>query len=351
MSPELVEQACLVANGQTHPPACTPSTNGHSNNRFPWLVGRSKALLKAVRSAEQAAGTACQVLLTGQTGTGKELLARVIHEASGRKGKFVAINIAAIPDGLLESELFGHVRGAFTGATAARQGCFVEARAGTLLLDEIGELDLASQAKLLRVLEEHKVRAVGDDSSRAVSTRVVAATSRNLERLVSEGRFREDLYYRLNLLRIHSPALKDRRRDIPLLVEHFVQIACKIHDKNNLAVESDLLRWLNEYDWPGNIRQLRNLIESMVVMAEHSRLTFEELPDHLPARSNTNPLQLYSEGTLREIENYLISRRLEQYNGSKVAAARSLDISVRTIQRRSSELDTLKLRGTPSKSS
>ncbi|HWV56195.1 MAG TPA: sigma-54 dependent transcriptional regulator, partial [Longimicrobiales bacterium] len=219
------------------------------------------------------------VLITGESGTGKELVARGIHALSPRRHRaFIATNMAAVPETLLESELFGHEKGAFTGAIAQRKGMFELAHKGTLFLDEIGEMPLATQTKLLRVLEDRQFMRVGGETPIHVDVRVIAATNQDLRHLVEVGQFRRDLYYRLNVLTIHLPPLRERREDIPLLVDEFVRAASREHDLERVVIAPDAMAILVEYDWPGNIRELRNLIESMVVLAPGRLITADDIP-------------------------------------------------------------------------
>jgi transcriptional regulator with PAS, ATPase and Fis domain len=244
--------------------------------------------------------------------------------------------MAAVPDTLVESELFGHVKGAFTGAASARAGRFEAAHGGTLFIDEIGDLRLTSQAKLLRVLENRKITPVGGNEWREVDVRVVAATNKRLESMVADGSFREDLYYRLNVVMIPLPPLRDRRDDIPLLVRHFLAELSQTYDRAPPEMESDLEDYLVTYDWPGNVRQLRNCIESMMVLADSRSLTLDDLP--AMARDNhTRPeasLEIPSEMTLEDLEQAAIDQALRRFDGNRTRAAKSLGISVRTLQRK-----------------
>jgi transcriptional regulator with GAF, ATPase, and Fis domain len=235
---------------------------------FERLIGASQQILEIFEQARRAARSECTVLVTGESGTGKELIAEALHQNSlRREGPFVTVNMAAVPEHLVESELFGHVKGAFTSAIAARMGRFEAAHDGTLFIDEIGDFALASQAKLLRVLENHTITPIGSNDDKQVNVRVVAATSRHLEEMVRDREFREDLYYRLNVVTIHLPALRERNEDIPLLAAHFLKQFSTTHGKPDLEFEPGLLHFLTNYEWPGNVRQLRNCIESMVVLA------------------------------------------------------------------------------------
>lgn len=225
------------------------------------------------------APTDATVLIAGESGTGKELIARAIHTASERNGRpLVRVNCAAIPGELFESEFFGHVRGAFSGAIQDRPGRFQLADGGTLFLDEVGEIPLSLQGKLLRVLQDSEFERVGDATTRKVDVRVIAATNRDLQKLVQEGKFREDLYFRLNVFPIHSVALRDRRDDIPLLITHFLKKTCQRFNKPELRISVAQMQRLQNYNWPGNIRELENLIERQVILSRGDKLTFDDLP-------------------------------------------------------------------------
>jgi DNA-binding NtrC family response regulator len=244
------------------------------------LIGQADAIRQVLVKVEQMAPVSSTVLVEGESGTGKELVARAIHHLSPRRSQpFIAVNVGALPETLLESELFGHEKGAFTGATERRIGRFELADGGTLFLDEIGEIPLATQVKLLRVLEEREVTRVGGTTPIKVNVRVVAATNRSLRMLVEEGRFRADLYYRLNVLSIYLPPLRERREDIPLLVRRFVREFSAQHDRPFHGISAEAMQLLVQYAWPGNVRQLRNLIESMVVLSPGHEIT----PDDIPA--------------------------------------------------------------------
>jgi DNA-binding NtrC family response regulator len=243
------------------------------------LVGHSDAIRQVLVKVEQMAPVSSTVLVEGESGTGKELVARAMHQLSPRRSRpFIAVNVGALPDTLLESELFGHEKGAFTGAAERRLGRFELADTGTLFLDEIGEIPPATQVKLLRILEERMVTRVGGTAPISVNVRVVAATNQPLRQLVEEGRFRSDLYYRLNVLNIYLPPLRDRREDIPLLVRRFVREFAALHDRQFHGISADAMRIMAEYAWPGNVRQLRNLIESMVVLAPGREITAADIP-------------------------------------------------------------------------
>ncbi|MFH1312146.1 MAG: sigma-54 dependent transcriptional regulator [Candidatus Eisenbacteria bacterium] len=249
------------------------------------ILGRNEKMLQAIEIVENIARTKVTVLITGESGTGKELIARAIHLRSDRRtGPFIAVNCAALPDGVLESELFGHEKGSFTGATSQRKGRFEIADRGTLLLDEVGEMPLGTQVKLLRVLEEERFMRVGGSQDVVVDVRVVASTNRDLRRLVEDGRFRRDLYYRLNVVPIHLPALRERREDIRTIL---YGIAEEARVRNNVkfgGVTEDALITLERYDWPGNVRELRNLAESLVVLSGGKKIQIDDLPDHIADR-------------------------------------------------------------------
>jgi DNA-binding NtrC family response regulator len=286
---------------------------------------------------ERVAETEATVLITGESGTGKELVAEAIHRRSQRShGPLSAVNMAAVPDTLVESELFGHVQGAFTGAATDRTGRFEGADGGTLFIDEIGDLRLTSQAKLLRVLENRRITPVGGDKSREVDVRVVAATNKRLETMVADGRFREDLYYRLNVVMIRLPPLRERREDIPVLVRHFLGELCETYGRPMPDMDNQLEEFLAQHDWPGNVRQLRNSIESMMVLADSRPLTRDDLPAMVRERQHRpeNLLDLPIDMTLEELERAAIRQSLRRFDDNRTRAARSLGISVRTLQRK-----------------
>ena len=300
------------------------------------IVGHSPALRRVVDVATQAAPSMATVLIMGESGTGKELLARTIHERSARaKAPFVAVNCAAIPETILESELFGHERGAFTGATSKKDGRFAKAAGGTLFLDEIGELSPAVQVKFLRVLQEGEYEPVGGNTIKA-DVRIVAATNRDLYAEVQAGRFREDLFYRLNVIAIHAPALRARREDIPLLVDHFLGLYCAKNGRARLTVSRGAMEKLLDYAWPGNVRELENVIERGVVLARKDTLTEQDLPDAIVHAAPPEPTALtFPIGTtLEEIELRVIRETLRHAKGDKSVAAQLLGISTRTIYRK-----------------
>jgi transcriptional regulator with PAS, ATPase and Fis domain len=282
------------------------------------------------------------VLITGESGTGKELAARAIHEMSDRRGQaFVPVNCGAIPEELLESELFGHVRGAFTGAVNARQGRFQLANGGTLFLDEIGEMSPKLQVKLLRVLQERQVEPVGSDHTVQVDVRVIAATNRDLRVAVREGKFREDLFYRLNVLPLELPSLREREGDIPLLIHYFLHLHMRLKRKSGLTIDSPALEILERYGWPGNVREVENLIERLVVLNDDGVIRVGDLPDYVvhntaPTRQQSAAIALPAEGVdldavLEKIENGFIEQALERARGNKTMAAELLRLNRTTL--------------------
>jgi DNA-binding NtrC family response regulator len=301
------------------------------------LIGKSPSMLKLFRFIEKIANSPGNVLLEGDTGTGKELIARAIHHTSTRKDKpFIAVNCAAIPDGLLESELFGHVRGAFTDAHSDKNGLFVEATDGTLLLDEIGEMPIAIQAKILRALQEKQIKPVGSNNSISFEARVIAATNKNLKEEVDAGHFREDLYYRLNIFKIVVPPLRERREDIPLLVREFLNH--HEHNDGKTRVSREAMRFFLDYPWPGNIRELENVIERCVFLAEKGEISLHDLPREMLATDQEE--EIFSFGPVKplaEIEIKYIKYVLNKCNGNKQKAASLLGINRKTIHRRLEE--------------
>jgi two-component system response regulator HydG len=303
------------------------------------IVGQSPALRRVLDVATQAAPSSATVLILGESGTGKELIARYIHSKSSRaSGPFVAVNCAAIPETILEAELFGYERGAFTGAVAKRDGRFARARGGTLFLDEIGELSPSVQVKLLRVIQEGEYEPVGGNPVRA-DVRLLAATNRDLAQEVETGRFREDLYYRLNVIAVTAPALRSRREDVPLLVDHFLGIYCRKNGRSRLVVHRDALAKLLDYAWPGNVRELENVIERAAVLCRSDTIRVEDLPDAVAQASAPPPSALtFSLGTpLGEVEGRMIRETLKHTAGDKSLAAQLLGISTRTIYRKLGE--------------
>lgn len=306
-------------------------------SRIPALIGESPVMQKLFSIINKVAKTDVSVLITGENGTGKELVARAIHDLSDRRDKpFIAQYIGNIPATILESELFGYKKGAFTGATADRIGLFEAANGGTLFLDEIGDLPFELQAKLLRILQNKEFKRLGENLIRHADVRIVAATNQDLTQLIKEGKFREDLYYRLNVVRIVVPPLRDRKSDIPLLINHFLQ-----KDNPDMQISNAALKKLMDYNWPGNVRQLENIIKRACIMAANNTIEPEDIQfDDLEVEASNNllPEKLETEATLEEIKNYIIKRRLEQFNGNKTRAAKSLNISLRALQLKAKEL-------------
>jgi DNA-binding NtrC family response regulator len=302
------------------------------------IVGQSAALRRVLDVAAQAAPSSATVLILGESGTGKELIARSIHEKSGRSGPFVAVNCAAIPESILEAELFGHERGAFTGAVGRRDGRFARAKGGTLFLDEIGELSPAVQVKILRVLQEGEYEPVGGHTVKS-DARIIAATNRDLRAEVDAGRFREDLYYRLNVISVTAPPLRARREDVPLLVDHFVGLYCKKNSRSRLTIPPEVLGRLVDYSWPGNVRELENVIERAAVLCRGESVSPDDLPDAIARAVAPAPSDLtFSIGTpLEEVELRMIKETLKHAQGDKPLAAQLLGISTRTIYRKLGE--------------
>jgi len=304
---------------------------------FDNIIGRSEPMRKIFRTIEKIGDYKTTVLINGESGTGKELFARALHVNSSRCDKpFVAVNCGAIPENLLESELFGHAKGAFTDAVRTKQGLFEEADQGTLFLDEIGELPLALQVKLLRVLQEEEVRPVGDTRTIKIDVRIVAATVRDLGQEVAEGRFREDLFYRLNVLPIRVPPLRERREDLPLLIEHFLEKYNRRLGTEVSGFSQSAMQVLLDYSWPGNVRELENTVERAAVLADGTMIDEESLPDKL--RETRDPLrltlasgELSIKKTVRVIEEELIRRALTKTGGNRTAAAKLLEISHRAL--------------------
>jgi DNA-binding NtrC family response regulator len=306
------------------------------------LIGSSAAMQRVKEIIGKVAVADSPVLIEGESGTGKELVAAAIHRLSIRaKGPFIPVNCSAIPRDLLESEFFGHVRGAFSGAVADALGLFRGANDGTIFLDEIAELPPELQVKLLRVLQEMQVRPVGSTKAFPVDVRVIAATNRNLEQEMTNGRFRQDLFYRLNVIRIHLPPLRDRRDDVPALVNHFIRRFNKRFRRDVRAITPDGLNALMAYDFPGNVRELENLIERAFAMGAREQITLADLPS-LTTRPDVAPsVAAKTIPTLAEVEKDLILRALAVFNNDKEEAARALGISRRTIYRRLKEYGRL----------
>jgi two-component system response regulator AtoC len=306
-------------------------------HRFEDILAKSARMQEIFRTISKIAEYKTTVLVTGESGVGKELVARAIHRRSTRRGgPFVAVNCGAIPENLLESELFGHKKGAFTDAVQDRRGLFEEATTGTLFLDEIGELPLALQVKLLRVLEDEKIRRLGETRDLQVDVRIIAATHRDLHAETKAGRFREDLFYRLNVLPIHCPPLRERRDDIPLLIDHFVAKNNSRLGTSIRGLDTETRRLLYEYAWPGNVRELENTIERAMVLSEGEQIVAADLPERIREARDPVQVQLASgelsvKKTTRIIEEILIRRALQKTKGNRTRAAEVLEISHRAL--------------------
>ncbi len=301
---------------------------------FDSLVGKSQVMQDIFERIRMVADSRATVLITGESGTGKELVARAIHYNSSRRNKpFIKTNCAALPEGLIESELFGHEKGAFTGAYKARKGRFELANGGTLFLDEISEISIGLQAKLLRVLQEREFERVGTAETVKVDVRVIATTNRDLRQEIREGRFREDLYFRLNVVPIHLPPLRERREDIPLLVEHFIQKYAEENGKRIEGISERALELMMQYDWPGNVRELENAVEQAVVLSRGPILGPElfNFLDNVAVGGGYSDFDL-SKMTLKELEKVAILKALQDTGGNRTHAARRLGISVRTLR-------------------
>ena len=305
--------------------------------QFVNMIGNSRSMKTMFRLAEKAAQYDTTVLITGESGTGKELVARGVHFSGARgSGNMVPVNCGGIPENLLESELFGHVKGAFTGADRHKKGLFQEADGGTIFLDEIGELPLSLQVKLLRVLQESEVRPVGGAKTSKVDVRVIAATAKDLEAEMQEKRFREDLFYRLNVLRIHLPPLRERPEDIPLLCNFFIERYMKQLKKKIEGVSPGALKLLMDHKWPGNVRELENMIERAVVLADKHIILPENLPIEFGIKRASNRMDDFFEGfslknARRIMEERLITRALESTGGNRTQAAKLLEISIPSL--------------------
>ena len=315
------------------------------------IIGTSAPMEEVFDTIRQVAPTRATVLIEGESGTGKELVARALHNLSNRsKAKFIAVHCAALSPQLLESELFGHERGAFTGATEKRIGRFEQADGGTIFLDEIGEIDASTQVKLLRVLGERTFERVGGSTQVAADVRLVAATNKHMEQLVADGKFREDLFYRLNVVRIHMPPLRERREDIPLMVQAFLKQSCQENDKPLRELTSDAMNRLIEYSWPGNVRELRAAVDHGVVLATGPKITLRDLPLALrqwngagASMVSGNPTAFLARSAaaavadrlnIHQTEDALIRRALDESDGNITEAARKLGISRRTLHRK-----------------
>ena len=306
---------------------------------FQGVIGKSPQMLEIAEKIRKVSSFKTTVLLTGESGTGKELIAKYIHETSPRRGKaFIAINCGAIPEHLIESELFGHKKGAFTDATRDKKGLFEEASGGTIFLDEIGELPIHLQAKLLRVLQEGTIRPVGSETSTEIDVRIISATLRDLEKDSIDGRFRDDLFYRLNVLALRIPPLRERIEDMPDIIEFLLNKICGKLTLPKPTIDSDAILALTNHNWPGNIRELENYLERALILCENNQITLGDLPQKILVKQEPDPSQLHLNlGTLsikehtRAIEKDLIDRALKATAGNKTHAAKLLEISHRTL--------------------
>jgi DNA-binding NtrC family response regulator len=303
------------------------------------MVGQCSAMRELFEKIKLVAGTNSTVLIVGESGTGKELVARSLHLNSPRRGKpFLPLNCSAIPETLVESELFGHEKGAFTGASEKRKGMFQTADGGTLFIDEIGEMPLGLQSKLLRAIENKTVLPVGSAHEVPVDIRLVAATNRDLDQAVEQKEFREDLYYRLKVILLRLPPLRERREDIPLLVRHFIDQLARETNRPVSDITPDALNALRDYDWPGNVRELRNTLEGIIVLSMKEQIELPDIPEHIREAEATAPQTVFRSGmTLQDMEREAIRRTLEVTSGHRGQTAQKLGLSVRTLQRKIKE--------------
>ncbi len=334
----------LLSLAENFIPRDLPPADGTESNGFHGILGKGPPIRRVFDLISKVSATSSTILITGESGTGKELVCRAIHQSSKRsKGPLIPVNCGAIPEELLESELFGHEKGAFTGATTAREGRFQMAHGGTIFLDEVSEMSPKLQVKLLRVLQENEFERVGGSKTIRVDVRIVAATNRDLEKAVASGDFREDLFYRLNVIPVHLPPLRERKEDVPLLVDSFLQ---RFREKNMTVLSSvhpDALAALCAYPWPGNVRELENLIERMGILAEAPELLLEDLPERFrraggspDAPAGVGELDIPEEGidlraVMERIENQLIERALAKSRGVKNRAAQLLGLNRTTL--------------------
>jgi DNA-binding NtrC family response regulator len=320
------------------------------SGRLGELVGASKPMQELMHLVELAAPSSASVLITGETGSGKEIAARSIHRLSPRAGQsFVAINCSAIPETLMESEIFGHEKGAFTGAAERRLGCFELADGGTLLLDEIGEMPAPTQAKLLRVLEDHKVRRLGSKTETPVDVRVVAATNKDPEQAVARGQIRQDLYFRLNVFHLHLPPLREHKEDLPMLVEHILRDLNAKHSRQVRGVNSEVLALFRSYTWPGNVRELRNALERAAIVCDRELIGRQHLPADFGrvqavASSGLSSLRFPMGTTVEAAERELILQTLAATNNNKTRAAELLGISLKTLHNKLKEYESARQR-------
>lgn len=308
------------------------------------IIGNSQAIQKLIGLAKQVARADSSVLIQGESGTGKELLAHLIHSESHRADyPFITVHMATLTETLLASELFGHERGAFTGATERKIGRFERANGGTLFLDEVSEIPESMQIKLLRVLQSGEFERVGSTKTIRTDVRLLCATNKNLREQVEAGRFREDLFYRINVILLEVPPLRERRSDISLLVKHFLSYFAERNHKNIETITPEALALLSQYDWPGNVRELKNIVERMVVLSSAKIITIEDIPEDIRRRNNNKELRIAlpakKAGTIKEMELEMIRRALAEVNQNKSLAAKKLGISRRTLYRKIAEFD------------
>ncbi len=300
------------------------------------IIGNTPGMMRVLDTVKQVAGTNATVLIQGETGTGKELIAQAIHRNSPRRAhRLLPVNCAALPEGILESELFGHEKGAFTGAIAQRRGKFEFAHRGTLFLDEISDMALATQAKLLRAVELGEIARVGSDEPIKVDVRILAAANRDLGQMVKDGKFREDLYYRLRVVMIQLPPLRDRLADIPLLVDHYMREFSSKHRKRISGITREALEMLMRYSWPGNVRELRGCLETMIVLSRGEKLDVGDIPSYAMGETgDRTPIPALSGVSLEQVEKEAIRKALEDTNGNREKAAQILGIGERTLYRK-----------------
>lgn len=305
--------------------------------KFDNIIGNSEPLNNVLKLAYQVSQTDSTVLLTGETGTGKELIAKAIHLNSHRRDKpMLTINCASLPENLLDSELFGHMKGSFTGAIRDKKGLFEEADLGTIFLDEIGDIAPQTQVRLLRFLQDGELRRIGENRSIRVDVRMIAATNKNLEEEVKNKTFREDLYYRLNVIPIHIPPLRDRKEDIPMLVDHFIKVYAKKNNKDIKGVSPSAMSFFIDYDWPGNVRELENVVERSVALARKNIIDSDDLAYSFPKRMHKiqESRSERKDMTLDEMEKWLILDTLERYDNNQKVTAQKLGISTTTLWRK-----------------
>ncbi|MEW6608005.1 MAG: sigma-54 dependent transcriptional regulator [bacterium] len=307
--------------------------------KFDGIIGKSQKIKEVHKLINQVAKTNTSVLIIGETGTGKELVAKAIHRLSLRHDKpFIAVNCVALPENLLQSELFGHEKGAFTGAINQRLGRFELANTGTIFLDEVGEMDMPMQIKLLRVLQEREFERVGGTKTIKVDVRVIAATNRDLERAVKEGKYREELFYRLNVVPIFLPPLRERKDDIPILLEHFLKIFNLRTNKNILEITKEAQEILTLYDWSGNIRELENVVERMVVLAQGDKIDIEDIPNNIiKAKEKRVSFKESVYQAKAQLERELLIKVLQEVSGNRTKAAKALGVDRKTLQKKIKE--------------